>query len=385
VPDVVALVKDSKIKNLRSVQNVLTRQGYHILMCDSYSDSLKILESNTVDIFILDLNDPDLSLPEFAYEIQRAQAFTAILATSSQMNLEVTMKSIQSGIDGLLILPTNQDEQLVKAIQGAIVTNRQKVSNWIFASKKAHLNGEWQEYQTRMGEPKPDFLDAWRQAAIGRLISSISHEINNPIQSMSNCLYLASRPDLDEHQRMSYLELSRKELDRLILTLRTMLDFYRPIEVDKESVKIESVINKTLSLLEHQLNDHGVSVYRTIKEPQPDVCIVPNQIQQAFLNLLFNAIEAMEETVDRHIWIDALVDQSDMIISFEDSGIGISPEIQKQIFEPFFSTKSKGTGLGLVISSELIKAHGGNLRLSHPVRGHGACFEVILPITRKNA
>ncbi|MEJ5224385.1 MAG: ATP-binding protein, partial [Anaerolineales bacterium] len=130
------------------------------------------------------------------------------------------------------------------------------------------------------------------------------------------------------------------------------------------------------SLLKQQLDDHHIEIIQTVNEPLPKVQVVANQIQQVFINILLNAMDAMPE--GGKITITLQSGQDFLEILFQDNGPGVPPELRQAIFEPFTSTKEKGTGLGLSVSYGIISAHGGVLEL---VENHqpGACFRVALP------
>ena len=161
-----------------------------------------------------------------------------------------------------------------------------------------------------------------------------------------------------------------------------MLDFYRP-GVDKSLVNSSDMVEWVISLLQPQLNEKHVEIVNNIAQPPPVFLAVPDQIQQVLFNLFLNAIDAVDAVEDlsaqRLIWVDVFSENKTVKIRVEDSGVGVPEETRNQLFEPFFSTKKNGTGLGLAVSFGIIQNHGGNLQITAPSHGHGACFEISLP------
>jgi signal transduction histidine kinase len=228
----------------------------------------------------------------------------------------------------------------------------------------------------RMAEAK--LLQSEKMATAGRLSASIAHELNNPLQAVQNCLHLAGRTDLPQEKRDEYFNLARTELERLMVTSRRMLDFYRPNAVSFEQVNLVELLQYTLILLSKQITENNVQVSLSIAEDELPVMAVGSQIQQVFINLLLNAVDAMPNGGEINIYTHKWKDGAEIII--QDNGTGISKEKQDTIFEPFFSTKDGGTGLGLTISYNIITAHGGMLELLTD-RTPGACFRIYLPAT----
>ena len=219
-------------------------------------------------------------------------------------------------------------------------------------------------------------LQAEKMATAGRLSASIAHELNNPLQAVQNCLHLAGREDLPQEKRDEYLNLARTELERLMITSRRMLDFYRPNTSSLEKVSLIDLLQYTLTLLSKQLIESNVHVSANISNEIPPLMAVGSQIQQVFINLILNAADAMPDGGEIKISLNNY--KGGIEILFQDNGKGVPTEKQDNIFEPFFSTKDGGTGLGLTISYNIITAHGGALELL-PQNNSGACFRIYLP------
>ncbi len=250
----------------------------------------------------------------------------------------------------------------------------------IVAMENARLYSDLRDNIRRVEESQRALIQAEKMAALGRVMASVAHEVNNPLQSVRNCLYLATRQDISPEQQVSYINLAQNEVERLTKTVQGMLEFYRPGGIEKVQVSVETLIDKVLKLLQVQLDEKGIQIHKNFLQPEPIIWAVPDQLQQVFFNLILNSADAMEENkTAKNLWIDVSSSDNQVEIVIEDSGPGIPPGKETVIFEPFVSTKKEGTGLGLAISYGITEAHGGKLKVIDPRYGLGASFAVILP------
>ena len=250
----------------------------------------------------------------------------------------------------------------------------------VVAMENARLYADLRDYVRRVEDSQEALLRAEKMAAAGRLTASIAHEVNNPLQSVQNCLHLAGREDVPPEKRREYFDLAKNELDRLMKTMQRMLDFYRPGAVKVEQVDVLELLRHVLSLTSQQLSQRHIEIKSDLPESMPTIYAVSGQIQQIFFNLILNSFDAMPAGGNLKISAQA-VDHGIEII-FHDSGPGIPENRRNNIFEPFFSTKDGGTGLGLTVSYNIVTAHGGTLDLLDE-REPGACFRLFLPIGDK--
>jgi signal transduction histidine kinase len=250
------------------------------------------------------------------------------------------------------------------------------------AMENARLYAELREYVRRIEESQQQLVQAEKLAALGRLVGSIAHEVNNPLQAIQNCLHLAAHTGLPEEKRSEYHKLASEEVERLIQTVRQMLDFYRPAKIDFAPSDLNGMVDEVLALAAKQLSDNNITVKKTYRKTLPSVPVVRNSIKQVFLNLLLNASDVMpgggKVTVRTGLSDDGRMAQ----VSFTDTGPGIPNEEQAKLFEPFFTTKDRGTGLGLAVSYTIVEAHRGWIGVDS-APGKGATFTVHLPLERE--
>lgn len=223
-------------------------------------------------------------------------------------------------------------------------------------------------------------------AAAGRLAATVAHEINNPLEAITNLVYLAKRDRADQQKLVQYLDSARSELRRVSHIARQTLGFYRdtstPVVFD-----IGQTLDDLLLLYEKRLVGRKIKVVRRYGK-NLSICAFAGEIRQAISNFLSNAMDAMQDgglltakVAKTHLWGNAAVPA--IRISIADSGSGIPAEHMKDLFQPFFTTKAEvGTGLGLWITRNIVQRHGGVIQVkSRTGAGQsGTVFSICLPL-----
>jgi two-component system sensor histidine kinase HydH len=169
-------------------------------------------------------------------------------------------------------------------------------------------------------------------------------------------------------------------VERLNRVIGQLLEFARPMKLNKKQASIHEVITYSLKMVQKQVQDKGVTINTNLSPEIKDIFIDTDRISQVFLNLHLNAIEAMEH--GGRLCIDSSIDQesSTVTIIVSDNGAGIKREDLVHVFDPYFTTKQSGTGLGLAIVHRIIEAHGGEVRLESK-SGKGTAVRIVLPLS----
>lgn len=259
------------------------------------------------------------------------------------------------------------------------------------AIRNAELYDELQQRSEAQRQAESLLVQSEKLATTGRLMASIAHEINNPLQALHNCLYLADHSELEPAERSRYLAMARSELDRLVNIAQRMLDFYRPTARDRQSTDLNHLVLRTMALVKPQLQNQAVEGHLELGQDLPKVLVVADQIQQVLLNLILNAVQAMPQGGKLIIRTarcevppsgrrrkNTSMEPRAVEIIVRDSGYGVAQQDRERIFDPFVSTKDGGLGLGLPVSYGIIQAHGGSLSLVVDEQP-GACFRIIIP------
>lgn len=223
-------------------------------------------------------------------------------------------------------------------------------------------------------------IQSEKLAAIGRLAGSLAHEINNPLQALQGCLDLALANPNNLEKQTRYLNVAKSEVERLASMVQRLLDFYRPSKGTRGAINAAALVEEVLTLSSKRLQHARVTTHTEWDKDLPIVYGVANQLKQVFLNLVLNAIDAMPNGGKLEIRGHVVEKEKRwLVIDFADTGIGIPPENLDKIFEPFYTTKPNGTGLGLGISHTIVSSHGGQIKIASTA-GMGSTFSVWLPI-----
>ena len=240
-----------------------------------------------------------------------------------------------------------------------------------------HDLSEIRELERRRVEQQ--LFESEKLAAVGRLAASIAHEVNNPLEAIKNSLFLL-QSTADAESNVRFLEIARKETERVSHIIREMLGFARR-SGGVEWINANQVIEETLVLVDKKMRQSGIKILRDFDDALPNVHARPDQLKQVFLNLILNAQQAIERNGEITVRTSRYATELAPSISVEisDTGDGISEEESARIFEPFFSTRIKGTGLGLWVTQDIIRHHGGRIEVSSE-KGRGTTFQIILPV-----
>ncbi|RSL16721.1 PAS domain S-box-containing protein [Edaphobacter aggregans] len=238
---------------------------------------------------------------------------------------------------------------------------------------------------TNQRKAEAALMQSEKLAAVGRLASSISHEINNPLEAITNLLYLIATSDTLPADVADYVATAQSELSRVCQIATQTLRFHRQA-VRASDVTPAELVDAVINLYQGRLANSGITVEATYETDSTLHCF-ENDIRQVLNNLIANAIDAMRPSGGRliiraHDATDHPTDRKGVRITIADTGHGMSPAVRARIFEPFFTTKDlNGTGLGLWISTGIVNRHQGRLTLrstEHPIH-HGTIFSLFLP------
>ena len=226
-------------------------------------------------------------------------------------------------------------------------------------------------------------------AATGRLAASIAHEINNPLASVMNALYILRTNSRVPESALVYVKTAEEELARVVHITKQTLGFYREISSPVMS-SVPQLFEEVLAAYDSRIEQGQITVHRDFSEVGP-LAAFPSELRQVFSNLILNAIEAISGPGNLYIRVRYGHDGQEregIRVTVADDGCGIPAENMPQIFEPFFTTKdSKGTGLGLWVSQGIVQKHQGSLRVRSRTdeARHGTCCSVFLPFAIHDA
>ena len=216
--------------------------------------------------------------------------------------------------------------------------------------------------------------------SLGELSAGVAHEIGNPLAAIKTVIQAMDEEMPFMGEQRKYMKRILREVDRLTLFLKTFSAFAHPSVNQSAKCRVDWVLKDVIFLVRNEAQKHNIRIDYTVGKNIPEVIIDSDQLKQVFINLILNAIQAMQDGGNISVSLGNL-DGRGVKLSVSDTGAGIPQEIIAKIFDPFFTTKPSGTGLGLSIVHRIIKENNGDIKVMSEV-GRGTTFDVILPVAR---
>ncbi|HEY3579904.1 MAG TPA: ATP-binding protein [Pyrinomonadaceae bacterium] len=342
---------------------IIENVGHPIVVCDSAGNF--ILFNRRAELLFQESDSFKSGVAAVRTNAVKLTSFISTLASASETARQAEIELIDPEDGRALPMEITAREVLDEAGQVTAVVSI------------LHDLTEIRELERRRVEQQ--LFESEKLAAVGRLAASIAHEVNNPLEAIKNALYLMqTSSDFDSNSR--FLEIARKETERVSHIIRQMLGFARrPGEVDW--VDVNQVLEETFVLLEKKMRQQHIKIIKQLDPLLPPIRARADQLRQVFLNLILNAQQAITSEGEIRI-TTARYDQAlqpSIMVQFSDSGVGIAADDLTRIFDPFFSTGKKGTGLGLWVTQDIVRQHGGRIEVSSDI-GRGTVFSIVLQV-----
>ena len=276
---------------------------------------------------------------------------------------------IQQGPEGRL---TQRDQQLVSTVADQLAV----------ALQKADLYASLQESLRQEKAVRSQLVQSDRLALVGRLLASVSHELNNPLQAIQNALFLLKEEKSISNQGQQDLQIVLAETERMAALIERLRSTYRPTRMDEfQLVQINNIVEDVYALMATHLR-HKEIAFEFHPDPKlPAVAGLPDQLKQVVLNLFVNSVDAMSLGGHLRVKTQYLFESSEILLSVSDNGPGIDPIILPQIFDAFVTSKESGTGLGLTVTYDIVHQHNGRVQAeNNPDKG--ATFSIWLPVQK---
>jgi len=311
----------------------------------------------------------------------RAYLITAGLGTAALACVMLTLlvvRNLQSGVrkveEGLENLERNLEAQIPTETDPEEIRQIAQAVNRLGATLREKIEHEKQiEDRLRHSE---------RLAALGRLIAGVAHEVRNPLATIrlrvQMCQQEADNPGVHDS-----CQIALEEIERLNGIVNRLLSFSQPVRLHPEPTDISRLLHQRLNSLDEKARQHGVEILADLPQDSEPLNADQSRMAQVFDNLILNAIEAMDPQggtlrVNVTSQNKGNSGMSEFCVEFNDTGKGIPSGMVGRIFDPFFTTKPSGTGLGLSICHEIVRAHGGEIRVQS-IEGQGTTVQIVLP------
>ena len=380
------LVIDDEESILNLVTIILANRGYTVARSSDSFQGLELVASLKPQLVILDYMMPGMDGMEALTRIKTGFPDTYVIMFTGKGSEEIAVELMKAGASDYMLKPFNNQNLLdrvenVLKIRGVELKNRELI---LEREQLLHEIKAWnEELEQRIRKESEalqkahaEVVQSQKLATLGYLAAGMAHEIRNPLNSISLFVQLI-KEGVEDSDKIEYVEKILQEVDRVDGTLRKLLDTAKRPRFELTEVSIGDIIQKALDSFTPQMNTQKVALCFTRKRNLPRLKADPAEIEQIFTNLFLNAIDEMPEGGELALELDH--DTSDITIRVSDSGGGISEENLPNIFDPFFSTKVRGTGMGLPIVLRIIKNYGGKIVVDATGKS-GTTFLVRLPV-----
>lgn len=308
-----------------------------------------------------------LPLPAVFREVQRAEQIVAA---------HIVILWSKDKVIGGLVVGSRTPREFSPADVNLLIAVGSQISS---AIERTLLYDQTRQAYDDLRRTQEQLLHSEKMAAVGQLISGVAHELNNPLTAILGYSQLLTSCGQVGPQGLEYSEKLYKQAQRTHRIVQNLLSFSRQHKPERVPVRLNQVLEDTLALRDYDLRMSNIRLHLDLAADLPSALADPHQLQQVFLNLVNNAVDAMlEASANGDLWVRTACEDGRFVIEFMDSGPGVKDA--SRVFDPFYTTKpvGKGTGLGLSICYGIITEHGGQIRVRN-ISGRGACFTIELP------
>ncbi len=280
------------------------------------------------------------------------------------------------------------DKQVVEKEIECSMTDGKVIPLEVGASKLSDENGTFLGHimlfkdLTEIQNLRREVARSQRLASVGSLAAGVAHEIRNPLSSIKGFVTYFKERYQDNSDDQQTANIMIQEVDRVNRVVGQLLEFARPINISQKPTSMKTLIENSLKLIERQATEKNIKIQTALSPETNEVYLDPDKINQLLLNLYLNAIESMDDEGSLSVTQTIDEDNKWIEIKISDTGVGISKEDLAHIFDPYFTTKSTGTGIGLSVVHNIIEAHNGKINVDSRL-GDGTTLTILLPYSAK--
>ena len=381
------LVIDDEASILNLVATILGNRGYTVARSSDAFQGMELVASLKPELVILDYMLPGMDGLEALTRIKHSFPDTYVIMFTGKGNEEIAVELMKAGASDYMLKPFN-NQNLLERVENVLKIRSVEVKNRELILEREQLLHEIKAWNEELEErirkesenlqkAHAEVVQSQKLATLGYLAAGMAHEIRNPLNSISLFAQLI-KEGVGTAEKTEYIAKILQEVDRVDGTLRKLLDTAKRPRFALTEVNIVDVIQKSLDSFTPQMSTQKITLRFSPTTTLPRLKADPAEIEQIFTNLFLNAIDEMPEGGELAVELDH--DDRDITIRVSDSGGGIPEKNLPSIFDPFFSTKVRGTGMGLPIVLRIIKNYGGRIEVAATGK-RGTTFLVRLPVS----
>jgi signal transduction histidine kinase len=362
------VVIDDDIHILELTDLILSRRGYQVFTASSARVGMEIIADQLPELVLLDYMMPEMDGLTALREIRTRFPNTYVVMFTGKGSEEIAVELMKGGASEYILKPFN-NRDLVERLDNVLRIREIELHNQSLQQEHVRLLQEidnWnQDLQKRVREKtdalqkaQSEIAQSEKLAALGYLSAGMAHEIRNPLNSISLFIQLMRQNTIDPEQ-LDYQGKILKEIDRIDDIIRKLLDASRRTRTITNDIYIYRVIDSALEVFSPQIETGKITVTRSYTSSPSPIKADPAELEQIFTNLFLNALDEMN--TGGHLDIQVCEENGRVVVRIADSGGGIPAETLPSIFEPFFSTKARGTGMGLPVVQRIARIYEGNI------------------------
>ncbi len=386
-PPIKVLLIEDDAECADALREMLTHEkspSFEVECAKKLQTGLERLSRGGIDVVLLDLTLPDSQGLDSLEKVQAQAVGIPIIIVTGLADEAHALEALGKGAQEYLVKGEVHGKMLSRVMRYAM--GRMRAEERVKAEKAQaeHLAKELDRVVQELKATQEEMLRREKEQITGELVAGVAHEIRNPLSIISMSVqYLQSKFDPKDPRR-EFTEAIIQKVERVNSITKRLLSYGRHHELRLTRRKINRCINRNVSLMKIRCRAQGISIVRRYSWKLPAVTVDEEMMDEVFMNLLCNAVDAMPRGGKLTLEADYDPEREEAIIKVSDTGTGISKKHQELLFKPFFSTKKQeeGTGLGLAITHRIISDHGGTITAESQTRGsrRGTTFTIRLPV-----
>jgi signal transduction histidine kinase len=376
----VLLVDDEPSIRL-TMTEFLKRAGYAVVSAADF-ESASILGSAGLDVAVVDINLPGRSGIELLKAINSRDPYVPVIMITGEPNFSVIPEIVRAGAYDFIAKPVVKDV-LLKAVGRAAEKKR-------LIDEKRQLEREIkqhaEELEQRVAERTAELVEAHERLAqqerinaLGQVAAQVAHEVRNPLAGLLlYAMHLKSKVgDKLPESELTLVDKIIETINHLTKTVEQVTEFARPVRLARRSLDLNLIVRDVLQLARPQLAAERIETKLSLKEAGAVALLDESSMRAVLMNLVLNAVQAMPG--GGRLSVVTIAEDASVQVRITDTGTGMNSEQLKKVFEPFYTTRSKGLGLGMTYARKVVEQHQGTIRIeSQP--GAGTTVEIVMPV-----